>query len=109
MATVTCLRHFETDIDPKTPPTEWDLSKDGAAAEAAFLEEDWLDSLDAVYTSPERKAERTATAVASEPPLISRRTRTRSVSTDRSSGTGAPSTRAVASCGLKSRALSRSP
>jgi 2,3-bisphosphoglycerate-dependent phosphoglycerate mutase len=64
MTTVVCLRHFETEQDPETPAAEWGLSEDGAAAEAAFLEQDWLDSLGAVYTSPEPKARGTAAAAA---------------------------------------------
>lgn len=64
MTTVHFLRHFSTEVDPDRPVDEWELTDDGEGAMRALLEEDWIEELDRVYSSPEQKALRTARAVA---------------------------------------------
>lgn len=66
MSTVICLRHFETEVDPETPPSEWTLSEAGRAAMEAFVAGDTAADVDVVYTSPEQKALGTAEAVADD-------------------------------------------
>lgn len=53
------LRHFQTEIDPDTPVSEWTLSEEGRDQLHEFLQQD-LPEVDAILTSPEPKALNTA-------------------------------------------------
>lgn len=53
------LRHFQTEVDPNTPVSEWTLSEEGKDQLQDFLEKD-LPEVDAILTSPEPKARNTA-------------------------------------------------
>lgn len=49
------LRHFQTEVDPETPVSEWELSEKGRSEMEEFLASG-VPEVDAVYTSPEPKA-----------------------------------------------------
>lgn len=56
---ITFLRHFETEVDPEEPQSEWNLSESGENQQEEFIETAEFD-YDAVYSSPEKKALKTA-------------------------------------------------
>lgn len=59
MEKVFFLRHFQTEVDPETPVSEWTLSEEGKDRLQKFLERE-LPEVDAILTSPEPKACNTA-------------------------------------------------
>lgn len=63
MTTITFLRHFATEVDPRTPATKWELSADGKRAMERFLGQETLGPIDIIYTSTEQKAIVTAEAL----------------------------------------------
>jgi len=56
------LRHFETNIDPDRPASQWDLSDAGLNRSKTFVES-WRKPLKGVWSSPEPKASTTAEAL----------------------------------------------
>ncbi|QGA80313.1 histidine phosphatase family protein [Candidatus Nanohalobium constans] len=57
------LRHFQTELEPGTPVSEWRLSEKGRKEMQKFVRENNFD-IDIVYTSTERKAVKTARRIA---------------------------------------------
>jgi broad specificity phosphatase PhoE len=57
------LRHFQTEIEPETPSSEWNLSEEGQKESRDFVEENSFD-VKKVYTSTEPKAVETAEKIA---------------------------------------------
>lgn len=69
--TITLLRHFETEVEPEVPQSDWELSEDGKKQQEEFVRSHDLE-YDAVYSSPEQKALETAQRIseAEDIPLI---------------------------------------
>ncbi|QKQ98348.1 hypothetical protein GKQ38_02355 [Candidatus Nanohaloarchaea archaeon] len=59
MQKVFFLRHFQTEVDPDTPVSEWTLSEEGMNQLQEFLDRD-IPDVEAILTSPEPKARNTA-------------------------------------------------
>ncbi len=59
------LRHFQTEVEPETPVSEWELSEEGKQASQEFVENHSF-NIDKVYTSTEPKAVKTAEKIAEE-------------------------------------------
>jgi broad specificity phosphatase PhoE len=59
------LRHFQTEVDPETPVSEWSLSREGRVDMQKFIRERDFD-VERVYTSTEPKAVETAEKLAEE-------------------------------------------
>ncbi|WEL23370.1 histidine phosphatase family protein [Candidatus Nanohalovita haloferacivicina] len=59
MEKVFFLRHFQTEVDPDTPVSEWNLSEEGLEEMEEFMQGD-LPQVEAILTSPEPKAQNTA-------------------------------------------------
>ncbi len=57
------LRHFQTEIEPETPVSEWKLSDEGRRNSQEFVENHSFNA-DKVYTSTEPKAVQTAEKIA---------------------------------------------
>ncbi|MFB6203413.1 MAG: histidine phosphatase family protein [Candidatus Nanohaloarchaea archaeon] len=63
MTEIKFLRHFQTQVQPGKPASDWPLSESGEENSKEFVE-NRLPWVDAVYTSTEEKAMRTARAAA---------------------------------------------
>lgn len=59
------LRHFQTEVEPETSVSEWELSDEGRKASQKFVENHSF-SVDKVYTSTEPKAVQTAEKIAQQ-------------------------------------------
>ena len=59
------LRHFQTEVDPETPVSKWELSEEGKEEMQRFIQETSFDC-GTVYTSTEPKAVETAERLAEE-------------------------------------------
>lgn len=57
------LRHFQTQVDPETPVSEWTLSEEGRKRSEEFVKNNDF-NIETVYTSTEPKAVQTAEKIA---------------------------------------------
>lgn len=57
------LRHFQTQVEPETPVSEWQLSEEGRKCSEEFVENNDF-NVETVYTSTEPKSVQTAEKIA---------------------------------------------